>query len=254
MSVVHVDLGKVHEFPDLTPIPKRLHVNFDIEVIDDHAVDGDWAVSQSIKDHGVWEPVETALLSSAFAGNRNSLFLDFGSHVGWYSIIARQWGLPVLAYDAALPCIEMLARRGDDQLLPMQAWIDESFTASFPAAPAGKPLLVIVKMDIEGNEQFAVKGLAEAFRDGVITHCLMEVSPVFNASYPHIVNVLIGRGYECWVLPEKRVPPPILGDTREFLVHNCRGLHGMVESQRRIWINDQHQFNAIFCKEDSKWG
>ena len=78
--------------------------------------DGDWAVSDAIRQLGVWEPVETALLSSAFAGGGADGFIDVGCHVGWYSVIARQWGLPVLAIDISPACLAMLDRRHDPEL------------------------------------------------------------------------------------------------------------------------------------------
>jgi hypothetical protein len=250
VSIVPVALAKADFFPDLTPIPQRLWRAFNIEVFDDMTIDGDWAVSDSIKRHGVWEPVETAVMSSAFAGNPGSWFVDIGCHVGWYTAIARSWGLPTLAVDVSELCLAMLERRHDDGIAIQKAWIDSQYKA--PAGIVEGP--VIMKMDIEGAEQHAVKAWREWFIQGDVTHCLMEISPVFNASYPHIVNNLVALGYECWVLPLKQTPPPILDDTRTYLLDECTGLHLLSERDRRRWINHWPQFNAVFTKEGSKWG
>lgn len=245
----HVDLAKAHFFPDITPMPERFkHVHFDIELYDEAEGDGDWAVSYTIDQLGIWEPMESILMLSAFAGNPSALFIDIGAHVGWYTLLARAFGLRVLAVDAVERNLKMIEARADDEIAAALIWINSSFHMDLA------PIQTIVKMDIEGAEQYAVKALAKNFTDGSITHALIEMSPVFNISYPHIANTIIGKGYECWVLPGKQTPPPEMGDTRPFLETHCLGLHGMPEKMRRRWINDQHQFNAMFCREDAKWG
>lgn len=248
MSIIRVDLAKAHFFPDLTPIPERLHKVFDIEVYDDMEADGDWAVSDAIQQLGVWEPVETAVLSSAFAGNPDSTFVDIGCHVGWYSVIARQWGLPVYAIDANVRNFRMLMQRLDMGIDGEMAWIAKGWTPFITAWP--EPC--IVKMDIEGNERYAVDAMWDLFDVGSVTHCLMEVSPVFNGSYPALLTRLIDVGYECWVLPPKCEHPLPMDDTNRWLHNACIPLHMMTD--RDEWVAAQHQFNAVFCKADSLWG
>ena len=250
MSMQHINLRTSHVFPDMTAVPERLHVSFDIEVYDDCEADTDWTVSDSIKRHGIWEPVETAVMASAFAGNPGAYFFDFGAHVGWYSVLARCWNLEVVALEAAPGNVEMLQRRGDDDLTVLAAWIDEDYRCDMGASIA--PL--IVKMDIEGNEEHAVRGLRQGFENHYISQALIEMSPVFNNSYPMIARTLVRCGYECWVLPEKQTPPPVMDDTRRWLVEDCKCLHAMPDKARTEWIEDQHQFNAVFCIPEAKWG
>lgn len=252
VSIRHVNLGQCHEFPDLTPIPPRLWKSFNIEIFDDMEADGDWAVSDSIAVHGVWEPVETAVLSSAFAGGGAYGFIDIGCHVGWYTAIARAWGLPVLAIDAVAECIDMLDRRGDSEIHASQLWVDAEFPERAITPPPGIPQ--ILKVDIEGAEIHVIQWARELFLSRTITHALIEMSPVFNTTYPNIANVLIAAGYECWVLPDKRTPPPVMYDTRRWLTEDCMSLHDVSGPFRTKWINAQHQFNAVFCLPEATWG
>jgi hypothetical protein len=248
MTMIPINLAKYHDFPDLTPIPARLHKAFKIEVHDQQGIDEDWAVSDTIRKLGIWEPVETAVLSSAFAGNPDSTFVDIGCHIGWYTIIAREWGLPVVAIDALVVNLQALERRGDEGITPVLAWIAKGWDEV-----VAWPEPCIVKMDIEGNEQYAVDAMWDLFDVGSVTHCLMEVSPVFNKSYPKLLDRLIGVGYECWVLPEKQENPQPMDDTRRWLEDECLPIH-MMTTHRHRWVEAQHQFNAVICKRESKWG
>jgi hypothetical protein len=249
VSVKKINLAQAHEFPDLTPIPERLHKSFSMELRDEQGIDEDWAVSDTIRQLGVWEPVETAVLSSAFAGNLDSVFVDIGCHIGWYTIIAREWGLSVISIDGLQVNLDVLRRRNDRYIHRFHEWIDKGWSPDiFWPEPC------IVKMDIEGAERWAVDAMWDLFDVGSVTHCLMEVSPVFNDSYPALIDRLVGIGYECWVLPEKQADPPPLDDTREWLEDHCLPLHVAHAKQRGEWVAKQHQFNAVFCTKESKWG
>lgn len=248
MSIHPVDLSRSREFPDLTAVPHRLWKAFEIEVFDDMEADGDWAVSEDIKRHGIWEPVETAVMASAFAGNPDSTLIDIGCHVGWYTVLARQFGLKVWAFDAVPACLDMLDRRNDDDIELSCVWIEKGWEQPWWPEPC------IVKMDIEGNEIHAFNAMRDLFDVGSVTHALIEMSPVFNGTYVKLGEEFVECGYELWVLPEKQTPPPVMDDTRRWLEEDCFGLHLETRHRRQAWIKHQHQFNAVVCKPESAWG
>jgi hypothetical protein len=247
---MHIDLKQAHIFPDVTPIPHRFHREFDIclnEVQDDTS---DWVVSDAIAKHGVWEPMETTFLSSAFAAaNPNtSMFLDLGCHIGWFSLLANTYGILTVAVDLNRQQLDCLEQVTNGDIVCVNEWIDADWELGNP--PSGT---VIVKMDIEGSEVDAVNGMWQYFEKHAVTHCLMEVSPVFNGSYPDLLTRLINLGYWCYVMPEKTVPPPVFKDAVRFLRRYCLPLHIMDQDARDSWISRQHQFDVILSLPESKW-
>jgi hypothetical protein len=252
MKVMHIDLKQAHVFPDITPIPQRFHREFDIclnEVQDDTS---DWVVSDAIAKHGVWEPMETTFLSSAFmaADPAKTLFLDLGSHIGWYSLLANTYDIPTIALDLNRQQLACLAQVIHGGVVLLNEWIDVDWQIPVLAAAASK---LIVKMDIEGSEVDAVNGMWDQFKTKRISHCLMEVSPVFNGSYPDLLTRLIDLGYWCYVMPEKTTPPPVFKDAVRFLRRYCKPLHIMDQAARDSWISRQHQFDVILSLPESKW-
>ena len=54
-------------------------------------------ISDEIVKLGTWEPLETEVLRRLLV--RDSLFLDAGANLGWYSVIAASWGARVIAVE-----------------------------------------------------------------------------------------------------------------------------------------------------------
>jgi hypothetical protein len=247
-----VDLGQPNHFHDIPDIPARFHKRFQLEVPDDNHGDPDWTVTDAIRDMGVWEPWETMFLSSAFAAAASdTLFVDLGAHVGWFCALASAWGLNWHAVEFNRNMVRYLRRMAKRTGLGYvdNCWVDQYW------ALAGQPRPMIVKMDLEGNERFAVAGMFRWFKTRQVTHCLMEVSPVFNDSYPHLVWSLIDAGYEAWVMPEKTLDgESIDGPFKEMIESRCRSMHTWSFDVLKTWLDKQHQINVMFCLSEAKWG
>ena len=56
------------------------------------------------------------------------------------------------------------------------------------------------------------------------------------------------------MVPGKQNPAPEMDDTRRWLTEDCFGLHTVTQKMRRTWINNQHQFNAMFNLPEALWG
>ena len=57
----------------------------------------------------------------------------------------------------------------------------------------------LVKMDIEGAEEHALRVVWPLVKAGLVDHLLIELSPVFNDSYPALVDMIRGEGYRAWL-------------------------------------------------------
>lgn len=211
---VHVDLAKPHRYTDLPQVPAPLAVSFDMEVwdTDRHPVDADPrycpahdAVSETILSHGIWEPRETILTLDVFRGGRLARFMDFGAHIGWFSMLALAHGLPVQAVEADPLNMTMWMHNQAGVLdqMPSTSCIDDIRISPDMTLPRpvrrGHPLLV--KMDLEGAEPVAVDRYWPAV--SAADHLLIEVSPCFHDGYPAMLARLIDSGYAAFTLPPK---------------------------------------------------
>jgi hypothetical protein len=135
----------------------------------------DQDVSRSIAQHGCWEAFGT-LLAAQLLRWVPSTVVDVGANVGWYSNLAGSFGHDVLAIDC-------------------HGWIG-------PESPQVDPHPIrLLKIDIEGAEQWALGVFARSLGAGLVDFVLAEVSPVMGEV--GWVEDLIGIGYRAYRLPEK---------------------------------------------------
>lgn len=153
-------------------------------------------ISSTLLAYSVWERPEAELVDDLLrTGDHNGIVLDFGTHIGWYSIIAAKRGFKVRGFEADPENLDMclanaklngVANKVDVALM----WVGED----------SKPLpadveVELMKCDIEGNEKYAVAMCADLFQMRKIKYALLEMSPVFNDSYPDIHKFLTACGY-----------------------------------------------------------
>lgn len=158
-------------------------------------------ISMTIKQTGNWARDESPVIQKILEeGNRDNLFIDFGAHIGYYSLMAAQMGYKVLAYEGDAENLDVLASNAklhhvEDKIVAHPMWIDEK-----------SPLLILeqqvelVKADVEGNEQYVVAMLDEMLKFRRINNLFLEISPTFNKSYPAMVEKLFNYGYRAFNL------------------------------------------------------
>jgi len=199
----------VPDWPVLPPVWFRLDV-FAADAYE--GVDGycpaDSEVSRGLLAHGVWEGFESALALAILDAdkNRDSVVLDFGANVGWYSMLAASRGFDVLAVEADLTiaavCEHNLARWADDGLHVCRGWIGSD---THPLTPG--PRVRLAKVDLEGAEAEAVRVLEPLLATGLVDYLLVEVTPVFGDGAYEAVNLLERHGYQGFVIPDKGADP-----------------------------------------------
>lgn len=155
-------------------------------------------VSRTLRDTGQWEKTETQLVTDLLEnGDRNNIVIDFGVHVGWFSLLAAKMGYTVIGYEGepenVITANKNMKLHNVDKLVTInEEWVGESNT-EIPDHD-----VELVKCDIEGNEQYAVKMIKTLLKNKKIKNIVMEISPTFNDSYPTLVDFIKSCGYSAW--------------------------------------------------------
>lgn len=164
-------------------------------------------VSTSIFYNGIWEAFETALFVDILRqGDKTGLVLDFGSNLGWYTMIACMLGYTVHAFEVDPDIIRVftdnMERLGLNDYALFTGWIGRDIDYKPEIAVPNKQI-EFVKCDIEGAEPEAVAMMRESFGKGNIKYALLEISPCFNDKYVELVEDLIRWGYTPYQVPNK---------------------------------------------------
>lgn len=150
---------------------------------------GDDDVSRTIRRVGVWEPVETAAFGALIFGG--DVVIDFGGQIGWYSRVTSFYGGSVLAIEGVYEHAAILNYNVPGAHV-VRHWVDEN---SPIISADGAPRIKCVKMDLEGAEVHAMRMISDLLDAELVDNILMEISPVFNDSYPLIIRELFQRGF-----------------------------------------------------------
>lgn len=157
-------------------------------------------VSQNIDKYGFWENYETALMDDLFKkADGDASFIDVGAQTGWYTLLAADSGLNVLAIEgddnsASLIKASVNMNRFENVLV-LNMFVDDQSNVLPPTD------IYLVKVDIEGGEQYALKMLEESFKQKLVKYAIFEFSPIFNDSYKKILEKLNVYGYNGYKIP-----------------------------------------------------
>ena len=200
----------VREYP---AIPAHLARYFDLDIYDAKRYmgfkgycTGQDEMSLSIIENGIWEGFETRLVMEILAReDRDSLVLDFGAHIGWYTLLAVSFGYQVRAFEADPENVEMLYMNLIQNGLATgvntrEGWIDDR-TPPLHLDPGRR--IALLKSDLEGSEDHVERMCRDLFRDHRIRFALLEISPCFKAHYPDTVMRIADAGYWAYDVPSK---------------------------------------------------
>lgn len=153
-------------------------------------------VSQTLLRLGVWEKDETEAIAARLAPG--DVFLDFGAHIGWFTVLAAKRGAEVHAYEGDAENLDLLrtnARLHEvaERITAHLVWVDADAYCEIPAGP-----IRLVKVDLEGNDDQAIRCLGPALQEGRVEELVVEISPCFNDRYPALVERMRAWGYEAY--------------------------------------------------------
>lgn len=193
-------------------------------------------ISYSIERQGAWDKGQTLLTQRLFnelQGKHGGIVLDFGSHIGYYSLLAALKGYTVASIDGSRENLELLAKSADynkvqDKISPYLAWLDKDA----PVLSAHEESVHLLKVDVEGAEKYVVQMCSELFKAKKIKYAIIEISPVFNISYPYLVENIANCGYKVYQIESD-------GSIKEIKAEG-----------RPEYVDGLHQENFLFERQD----
>lgn len=194
--------------PDVAGFPARWHreILLDALACDPNARHLDDAVTLSIRAQGVWEAHETLAAIDVLSNNAGTM-LDFGAHIGWFSVLAGLFGDGVVwAWETdqdTLMALNANALRYDLDMV-LKGAVTETMAPVQVEGPVS-----LVKVDLEGMDCWAIDACAHLFEAGRVAAALVEVSPIFEhdgrgpCRYVELVERFMGWGYRPYRMPPK---------------------------------------------------
>lgn len=243
-KTVQVNLSHQHKYRDWPQIPPHLTQMFDMEIWDyqPYMTDGPYCpardvVSEVIETHGCWEPAETIVMLDCFRLAPGNFFIDMGAQIGWYSKLASNLGMDVIAYEADPEVAPLLRRNAPDALIGILRLGPD--TGTFQAYGSERQHST-VKMDLEGAEPDGVRILGPLLDAELIDYMLIEISPVFHDGYTEMWNTLCWEGMSPYRLPAKSHPPARLRGLQDLTPIGGHGSHEILTG---------HQENVLFVRD-----
>lgn len=208
---IHVDLSK-HKLGDVPKIPERFNKTLELTVMDwsQYSDDtfsrydfcpGQDVVSYCLDVQRIWEPTETLAVLDVL--QQSGLVVEAGCHLGYYAALAVASGCDFVGVETN----EELAALTVGNVATNRTWevsyseIALGLVETLTPRPV-EPIRLFIA-DVEGQEQAAVDYVAASFQNRTVDYALLEMSPIFNDTYPSLTERLIGWGYVGFVIPHK---------------------------------------------------
>lgn len=163
-------------------------------------------VSKSIEITGWWEKPDTDRML-AILREKPGMVLDFGSHIGWFTVQALELGCEVWALDADPENMRLLWENIDRSDFGGDLATTTSWVADLPPDTfKHDDHIRFLKCDLEGHEWEMVNLTRHLWQARLIDYALLEISPIFETrssiqapNYAALVDELIGYGYRATV-------------------------------------------------------
>lgn len=167
-------------------------------------------VSKSIDLQQVWERADTVYFRNVLT-EASGHVLDFGSHIGWFTVQALELGCEVWALDADPENMRLLWENIDrsdfgGDLTSTNCWAAEVSLDVFKHDDH----IRLFKSDLEGHEHEALNLTRHLWQERKIDYGLWELSPIFEKrpgimaeSYAALVDEIASYGYRWFILKDE---------------------------------------------------
>jgi len=198
-------------------------------------------ISEQIDQKGHWEEYETALISDILKQPRRyNRVYDFGSQIGWYSMLALLSGYNVHSFEADEESASLLlgsVHMNGTYNIEVQTGIVDKESKVRPA-----DRIHLLKCDIEGEEPEAFRIMKDSFLKGDVDYAVFEISPVFHDRYPALIKNIKECGYRAYVIPNAADNNAVA-----FLADPLNEIQKQPEVDQSE-VNSWHQRNVLFVR------
>lgn len=158
-------------------------------------------ISRTLINQQPWEKEVSARFESIVRNGNSVVVWDIGAQIGWFTRLAQNLGCVVAAIEGSQENLALLRENSNPGTIIIDTWFDEN-TEPLARSKMEKVIwdsphpyaIELVKIDIEGAEQHAIRFLEPILQD--VKNIIMEVSPVFNDSYPDLLKKLENEGFD----------------------------------------------------------
>jgi len=191
---------------------KELNVDFFGKMIKMNIFDYDYYAKNNINDEGLdiiskclesgnncWEPYQTEI-TKGILKDGNNIFVDIGSHLGYYSLLSAALGNHVYSIDSS-EVYNSLFRRSIyanrmENIKIHKKRVNERF--SLDEIISSDTDIKLIKCDIEGYEIEFVDSIFDRLKNHNIENLILEISPTIRSNYPEYVLKIKNLGYNVY--------------------------------------------------------
>ena len=170
-------------------------------------------ISNFIRKYGLWEPYTSEILLEICRKNSDSIFIDIGANLGWFSLLAASRGMSVIAFEPIKSNYDLFLRSiknnnyqelitvhrvalGDverkmvfnvaeknmglcstRELIPTDHSTSEiCIVKKLDSFLLNNTKNLIIKIDTEETELSVLRGMVNTLKSDLVTHIIIEIS------------------------------------------------------------------------------
>ena len=147
-----------------------------------------------------WEPYQTELTKEILKDG-NNIFLDVGSHLGYYSLLAASLNNHVYSIDINENSSNIFLHNVEinnfqDKINFFKQYVDINFNLN--NIISNDKHIRMIKCDIEGYEIEFVEKILDRLKNKSIDYLILEISPTIRNNYPETVLKIKSLGYDIY--------------------------------------------------------
>lgn len=147
-----------------------------------------------------WEPYQTELTKEILK-NGNNIFVDIGSHLGWYSLLAASLNNIVYSIDVNKNTSKIFLHNVkinnfEDKITFFKQFVDKNF--NFNNIVSKDKHIKLIKCDIGGYEIEFTDKILDRLENKSIDYLILEISPKFRDNYAETVMKIKKLGYDIY--------------------------------------------------------
>lgn len=146
-----------------------------------------------------WEPYQSEITKEILK-NGNNIFIDVGTHLGYYSLIASSLGNNVIGFDCNDIYMNLFRNTIElnnfKNIKIIKNKVDSNFSLDRYIDVNTK--IKLIKCDVEGYEIEFVKSIQTRLENKMIENLILEISPKKRNNYNKIIKSIFNFGYHVY--------------------------------------------------------